>query len=329
MTAHDALKITKQNLEELSAEHSRLSSSRYGVLSDLAFVVAKEIAEALPLEDKTLSLKDNRHLAAPIMPLPLAEAIAKTLPIYQEAVQASVNTNAFLRLSDNIGNTLLYTNALSLALKQLFGRKLTIADFLPIAPLPPRATVALTQNAFSEASFSSFAKPFGLNERSFARSMEDAITQVDSGMASFAILPFWDAKKEIIPKSASLLKEHDLKIVGVTDVPTSDFEETRYALLAPVFVLPSRYASLPTKEQGDGCFSFSLYGEEDISLSALELPLNAFGFSVVRSLFTLTEYERLHLSMTVTGHGDFTSLFIFLSLFFKSFVPDGLYRLYP
>ena len=202
------------------------------------------------------------------------------------------------------------------------GISVSESDFLPEAP--SAETFVYVKNAYADEAYDVFAEGFDDPRVRYAGSFKEAVGLVDSGEVTYCLLPL-EERGARLATIAELLYRYELKINSVIPVFGIDgTADIKYALV-------SRGYTVPTRDPDDDRYlEIRLAGDGAATLSELLTVAESYAVRVYRVntlAFPTEEGKREYYSVVFSGEDvDFTTLLVFLTLFFTDYTAVGIYK---
>jgi hypothetical protein len=208
-------------------------------------------------------------------------------------------------------------------LERLNLRGLSISEKSFFGASPNDETFVYLKNQLADEAYDVFSQDFADPRVKYVNSFREGIRLIGDNSATFCLLPI-EERGVRLPTVEELIFRSDSKINSVIPVFGYDGNaDLKYALVSKNIYI-SDYS-----EDDDRYFEIRVSSDSE-SMSALMICAENLGVKVFRvnTLNLKTEdgdtcYFSLVLKST---RGDFTSLLVFLTLFYSEYIPVGIYK---
>ena len=185
--------------------------------------------------------------------------------------------------------------------------------------------IAYVKNSFSDEAYDVFSQDLSAPRLTYVKTFKDAVKMVNRGECEYCLLPLEEKGGARVSTVVEMIFKDDLKINALTPVFGLDgVADIKYALLSKSCTIPKIY------EDDDRYLEILLPVCEGISPTELLTASASYGASIYRVSSTRFDEDgepREYYSVVFRDEGaDFAPLLTYLTLYFGSFIPVGIYK---
>ena len=204
-----------------------------------------------------------------------------------------------------------------------FEIKLSEDDFLDVRET--KGSIAFVKGALTNEAYDVFSQDFESPVLKYANDIKSCISMLRSGEVGYCILPFEERGGVRLSAIRELIFKEDLKINSVTPVfgPLGD-ADMRYALVSKYF------SNYPVCEGDDRYLELSFESSKRGELNGILTAASVFDIGIYR--INTVNYDTEsgpvpNISLVLSADSrDFTSMLVYLTLFFEDFTAVGIYK---